>query len=321
MTSADERPNVLIVLLDDAGVGDAGILGHPLLRTPNIDRFGAASVRFSAAYSGAPNCSPSRAALLTGRTPYRTGVYDFLSKKTGDMHLSEDEVTIAAVLQTAGYATAHVGKWHLSRGRGAAPPSKFGFEHSNGSYAQASELVPALGGWLRAHRRGRPFFAYLALWEPHEPVELWSPPRYRRLYGSRPPPESPRMKPKRNAKGRSWAEGSSHPPPDASGIIPTGDTATDSIPAGAAPKVGIPVEEAAADTIPEGGAASTDSIPVGGASPPIDSLASLVAGAGGGGACAWRLPTGARGPARVYYGCISQVLLTCLPPRHQACKL
>lgn len=200
-----------LVLLDDAGAGDAGVLGHPILRTPHIDAFARSGVRFSAAYAGAPNCSPSRAALLTGRAPFRTGVYDFLSKRSGSMHLAAGETTIAALLRASGYQTLHLGarrltpalplphprtcraarpnalagKWHLSRrgaGHGFAPPH-FGFDHSNESYAPASQLVAAFGGWLRGgRRRGAPFFAYLALWEPHEPVQLWSPPAFRRLY-------------------------------------------------------------------------------------------------------------------------------------------
>jgi arylsulfatase A-like enzyme len=259
------RPNVLLVLLDDAGAADAGILGHPLLHTPNIDRFGEASVRFSAAYAGAPNCSPSRAALLTGRAAYRTGVYDFLSRKTGDMHLSEHEVTVAAVLRAAGYATVHFGKWHLSRGPAAAPPTAFGFEHSNGSYAPASELVPALLAWLRAHRRGRPFFGYLALWEPHEPVERWSPHLYRRIYS------------------RIHRVANVH-----------ASTAMRQLDAQLAAGVG---------SVPNGSESGGGR----GWLPPLDSVADSVAGTAGEGACAWRLPDGLRGPARVYYGCMSQV--------------
>ena len=101
------RPNVVLTLLDDAGAGDAGALGHPLLHTPHIDQFAARAITFSQAYAGAPNCSPSRAALLTGRASYRTGVYDFLSKSSGSMHLDRRERTIANVLRNqAGYATA-----------------------------------------------------------------------------------------------------------------------------------------------------------------------------------------------------------------------
>lgn len=100
------RPNVVLTLLDDAGAGDAAALGHPLLQTPHIDKFAAGAITFSQAYAGAPNCSPSRAALLTGRSSYRTGVYDFLSKSSGSMHLDRREKTIANVLRNqAGYAT------------------------------------------------------------------------------------------------------------------------------------------------------------------------------------------------------------------------
>lgn len=270
--STPRRPNVLLVLLDDAGAADAGILGHPLLHTPNIDRFGEASVRFLAAYAGAPNCSPSRAALLTGRAAYRTGVYDFLSKKTGDMHLSEDEVTVAALLRAVGYATVHMGKWHLSRGSAAAPPTAFGFEHSNGSYAPASELVPALLAWLQTHRRGRPFFGYLALWEPHEPVERWSPHRYRRIYS------------------RVHRAGS--------GMETGGRTSSAVRQQGAQP---ASESRFVFNGSEAGGAGSRSRFP------PLDAVAHLVPGTAGEGACAWRLPDNQRGPARVYYGCMSQV--------------
>jgi len=228
----DHPPNVLLVLLDDAGAGDAGFLGHPLLRTPHMDDFFRSAISFSHAYAGAPNCSPSRASLLTGRMPFRTGVYDFLSKRSGNMHMAGVE-TIASVLRSAGYQTVHLGKWHLSRpGLGIGfPPSHFGFEHSNDTYAPASQLVSSFTGWLASGRRERtPFFAYLALWEPHEPVQLWSPVEYQRLYA---PTE------KRREHDDAFA---------------------------------------------------------------LDSLAPSVRGAGG--SCVWRIP---RAPARVYYGCLSQV--------------
>ena len=181
------RPNIVICVLDDAGAGDAGALGHPLLKTPQIDAFAAQAVAFSQAYSGAPNCSPSRASLLTGRAPFRTGVYDFLSKQSGSMHLHRRERTIANLMRGAGYDTAHYGKWHLARGKHGYKPWRFGFDHSNGSYLAASALLRDFVGWVRVGRtsQDRPFFAYLALWEPHEPVQRWSPPRTQRLYTAR----------------------------------------------------------------------------------------------------------------------------------------
>jgi arylsulfatase A-like enzyme len=138
-----DRPNVVVVLLDDAGAGDAGALGHPLLLTPHIDAFAARAVKFTQAYAGAPCCSPSRAVLLTGRASYRTGVYDFLSKHSGDMHMTRTERTVASLLRDAGYATVHMGKWHLSHGQWGAPPSEFGFDHSNGSrLARVGTVAP-----------------------------------------------------------------------------------------------------------------------------------------------------------------------------------
>ncbi len=183
-TSLPPPPHILLVLLDDAGLGDASVLGHPLVRTPHVDAFFASAVRFTQAYAGAPNCSPSRAALLTGRAPFRTGVYDFLSKHTGSMHLSRGEQTVASLLAGgAAYDTLHLGKWHLSRAGWGGAPEHFGFAHSNRSFSPAAELVAAFEGWLSHGRRpAHPFFALLALWEPHEPVERWSPPEFRRMY-------------------------------------------------------------------------------------------------------------------------------------------
>ncbi|KAL1503610.1 hypothetical protein AB1Y20_012087 [Prymnesium parvum] len=193
-TSAANRtlpPHIVVILLDDAGAADAAAFGHPLLLTPHIDRFAAEGTSFSQAYAGAPNCSPSRAALLTGRSPYRTGVFDFLSRQSATMHLRKSERTIAALLKARGYATLHMGKWHLSRALGTRhavgySPYHFGFSHSNGSFLLASELLRGFVGWLSSGRQpDQRFFAYLALWEPHEPVRRWAPAEYQELYTSR----------------------------------------------------------------------------------------------------------------------------------------
>lgn len=107
-----ERPNIVILMADDLGYGDIGCYGSEI-RTPNIDRLAAEGIRFTDYYSAAPNCSPSRAGLLTGRTPSRIGVYDYVDPGS-PMHLPDGEVTIAEMLKPLGYDTAHVGKWHLS---------------------------------------------------------------------------------------------------------------------------------------------------------------------------------------------------------------
>ena len=98
----------MIVLADDLGYGDLGIYGHPLTRTPNIDRLAAEGSRFDAMYVPSPICAPSRAALLTGRYPMRNGV-----TWNNNTVLRGGEVTIAQMLRGQGYATGIVGKWHL----------------------------------------------------------------------------------------------------------------------------------------------------------------------------------------------------------------
>lgn len=109
---AAERPNIVVFFADDLGYGDIGCYGS-VIRTPNIDQLAREGLRFTDFYAGAPNCSPSRTALLTGRTPSRAGVYDYLPPGI-PMHLPDSEITIAEALQSIGYATCHVGKWHLS---------------------------------------------------------------------------------------------------------------------------------------------------------------------------------------------------------------
>lgn len=107
-----QRPNVVLVFADDLGYGDLGVYGHPTIRTPNLDRLAQEGVRFTQFYSAASVCSPSRAALMTGRLPIRSGVNQVLVpwSKGG---LPKTEITVAAALQNAGYATGIVGKWHL----------------------------------------------------------------------------------------------------------------------------------------------------------------------------------------------------------------
>jgi arylsulfatase A-like enzyme len=95
-------------MADDLGWGDTGYNGHPVLRTPNLDRMAAKGIRFERFYSGAPVCSPTRGSCLTGRHPYRYGIYDANSG-----HMQHEELTLAEFLQAHGYITGHFGKWHL----------------------------------------------------------------------------------------------------------------------------------------------------------------------------------------------------------------
>ncbi|MHC4756694.1 MAG: sulfatase-like hydrolase/transferase, partial [Planctomycetota bacterium] len=122
-----KRPNVIVFLADDLGYGDLGCYGHPFIKTPNLDKFARQGTRFTDCYSAAPICSPSRAALLTGRFSYRVGVYHLAGNS---VHLRNQEKTIAELLGQAGYATCFLGKWHLGKFDGRHPtPSDQGFDH------------------------------------------------------------------------------------------------------------------------------------------------------------------------------------------------
>lgn len=109
---ARARPNIVVVLADDMGWGDSGTYGHDLIQTPNMDRLAAEGVKLTQCYSACGVCSPSRSAILTGRTPYRNGVYRHLSGNH-EAHLRASEITYPKLLKEIGYETCHVGKWHL----------------------------------------------------------------------------------------------------------------------------------------------------------------------------------------------------------------
>ncbi|MCL4104790.1 UNVERIFIED_CONTAM: hypothetical protein GTU68_034229 [Idotea baltica] len=112
---ADEpsKPNIVVFLADDMGWGDSGTYGHELIQTPNLDKLASQGVKFTQCYSACGVCSPSRSAILTGRTPYRNGVYRHLSGNH-EAHLRASEITYPKLLKTNGYETCHVGKWHLN---------------------------------------------------------------------------------------------------------------------------------------------------------------------------------------------------------------
>lgn len=113
---SDRAPNIVVIFCDDLGYGDVGVYGHPTIRTPHIDRLAYEGQKWTSFYSAASICTPSRAGLLTGRLPIRSGM---CSDKRGVLFpdssggLPADEITIAEALKSKGYATACVGKWHL----------------------------------------------------------------------------------------------------------------------------------------------------------------------------------------------------------------
>lgn len=139
--AAPAKPNIVVILCDDLGYGDLACYGHPHIRTPHLDRMAKEGIRYTSCYSAAPVCSPSRVGLMTGRSPNRSGVYDWIpaagpNTKRPDareqVHLNADAVTIPKLLKKAGYATCLSGKWHCNaifNSPAQAQPNDAGFDH------------------------------------------------------------------------------------------------------------------------------------------------------------------------------------------------
>lgn len=117
LRAQDPLPNIVLVMADDQGWGDMAYNGHPVLKTPNFDAFAKEGVRFDRFYAAAPVCSPTRASVMTGRTPNRSAVFQW------GWPLRPQESTIAEVLKPAGYRAGHFGKWHLGSVRKDQPTS------------------------------------------------------------------------------------------------------------------------------------------------------------------------------------------------------
>ncbi len=208
-------PNIVILFADDMGYGDLGCFGHPTIRTPNLDRMAAEGMKFTQFYVGAPVCTPSRAALLTGRYPVRSGMTSnkhrvlFPRSKGG---LPDSEITIAHALKKKKYATMCIGKWHL----GHLPrflPTRRGFDSFYGLPYSNDMDNPARGGpgvpLMRDEKiierpadqdtltrrytkealkfihgnKDRPFFLYLPYTFPHVPLHASKTFRGRSLRG------------------------------------------------------------------------------------------------------------------------------------------
>lgn len=121
---AADKPNIVLVMADDQGYGDAGYTGHPVLKTPHLDAMSKAGLRFDRFYAAAPVCTPTRASVMTGRHPNRMGAF-----KWGHP-LRPQEVTIAEALRNVGYTAGHFGKWHIGSVRKGSPvnPGASGFD-------------------------------------------------------------------------------------------------------------------------------------------------------------------------------------------------
>ncbi|MFK7790328.1 MAG: sulfatase, partial [Phycisphaeraceae bacterium] len=130
---ADERPNIVLIMADDLGYGDLSCYGSDFINTPNIDALAKNGVRFTDYHSNGVVCSPTRAAMMTGRYPQRTGVEGVITAKSHrEVGLPLEEVTIAEVLKDAGYSTAMFGKWHLGYDIKKFGPQRQGFETFEG---------------------------------------------------------------------------------------------------------------------------------------------------------------------------------------------
>lgn len=209
IATAGQRPNVVILLSDDLGFQDIGCYDGPV-KTPALDGLAAKGTRFTDFYSGCAVCSPSRATLLTGRHHIRTGVYSWIFDQTQKSHLLQREITLAEILKDAGYATAHVGKWHLglpTKNRAKPTPSDHGFDYWFGTannakpshknpenFIRNGKAVGKIEGyscqivvdeaitWLDKHRNPQsPFFLNVWFHEPH--ARIAAPPEIVKNYG------------------------------------------------------------------------------------------------------------------------------------------
>ena len=131
----DEKPaNIIIVFADDLGYGDLSCYGHPNIKTENLDKMADEGIRFTSFYAAASVCTPSRAALLTGRYPIRNAPHNFGPESKNGLPL--EEITIADILGAAGYKTMAIGKWHLGHMPEYLPTSRgfdafYGLPYSN----------------------------------------------------------------------------------------------------------------------------------------------------------------------------------------------
>jgi len=196
------RPNIILVMTDDQGMGDLSCMGNPILRTPNLDDFYGMSTRFTD-FQVSPTCAPTRSAIMSGRAPFKNGVTHTILQRE---RMALDVYTLPQALQSAGYETGLFGKWHLGDGEAYLPQHR-GFDevlmHGAGGIGQVNlgdfppngdnkyfdnvllhnnTIVQTRGfctdlffqaalAWIKKQQEsGKPYFAYIALNAPHGPM-------------------------------------------------------------------------------------------------------------------------------------------------------
>ena len=196
-----DRPNILLVMADDQGWGDMAYYDHPVLKTPHFDEAAAEGLRFDRFYAAAPVCSPTRASVMTGRTPNRMGVFKW------GYPMRPQETTLAEAVKTVGYVTGHFGKWHLGSVRHNSPasPGKNGFDHwLSAPNFYDNDPILSLGGtatqkqgessmvaadaaieWItEAAKKDAPFLSVVWFGSPHHPHQAAE--QDRKLYEDQP---------------------------------------------------------------------------------------------------------------------------------------
>ena len=218
VATAGAKPNIIFIITDDQGYGDLSCHGNPILKTPNLDRLHAEGVRFTD-FHVSPTCSPTRAALLTGRHEFKSGVTHTINERE---RLSLSATTLPQILKSAGYATGIFGKWHLGD-EDAYQPDRRGFDevyiHGAGGIGQTypgscgdapensyfnpnvkhnGSFVKTTGyctdvfftqalDWIDKTKSKRPFYAHIATNAPHKPLDC--PPEYEKLYAGKVAPD------------------------------------------------------------------------------------------------------------------------------------
>ncbi|MBE9518695.1 MAG: sulfatase-like hydrolase/transferase [Bacteroidetes bacterium] len=190
-----ELPNFVVFLTDDLGYGELSCYGHPINKTPNLDRLAEQGVLLTDCHSAGTVCSPSRAGLLTGRHPYRSGFY-YIAR--GGKYLRDWEITIPELLKQKGYQSAFIGKWHLSKleNPDEPDPGDQGFDYwlassGNGKPGPRNPENMILNGqaldvvegwycdvvvsesikWLKTVDIGKPFYLEICTHEPHTRID------------------------------------------------------------------------------------------------------------------------------------------------------